>query len=505
MLTGQRLSLTARVSRTRPHPRDSAAEFRRLMSSKPDLADTIFSRVRRPPRDPALRRGRSARPHHRFAVLGRRDGAAGVRRTVAPSAHVDRYRGRRRCRRAARDMGFRPSHTPVVVTTHRSAAAPDPRRARRAPRAHVPARARVPVRPRRRRQRTGRARRRGLRRVRRARHALARRRRHGRPGGRELAHRELRRLPERHLGRGAHVTRRDPGATARSSAQRAVRGRRPARRSRTSTSSSSPTAARSRAGPIVIASGARYQRLAVDDLERFEGAGVYYAATDLEARAVQRPRRDRGRRRQLRGPGRDLPRAAGQSRLDRDPRHRPRRAACRVPHRADRGRSRASPCSSPPRCGTLSGDRHLEHRHPRAHAVGRTAHRRVCRAVLLHRRRPRDGMAGRRARLDAKGFILTDRSLPERSPRLFAARDHCPSRRRCPGSSRSATSGAARCKRVAAAVGEGSSAVRSVHEYLATTATRSCRGVASSAVCASGAFDRRCRAATRRSRAPPGR
>ena len=35
---------------------------------------------------------------------------------------------------------------------------------------------------------------------------------------------------------------------------------------------------------VVIASGARYRRLAVADLERFEGAGVYYAATDLEAR-----------------------------------------------------------------------------------------------------------------------------------------------------------------------------------------------------------------------------
>ena len=35
---------------------------------------------------------------------------------------------------------------------------------------------------------------------------------------------------------------------------------------------------------IIVASGARYQRLAVADLDRFEGAGVYYAATDLEAR-----------------------------------------------------------------------------------------------------------------------------------------------------------------------------------------------------------------------------
>ena len=35
---------------------------------------------------------------------------------------------------------------------------------------------------------------------------------------------------------------------------------------------------------MIVASGARYRRLAVEDLERFEGAGVYYAATDLEAR-----------------------------------------------------------------------------------------------------------------------------------------------------------------------------------------------------------------------------
>ena len=35
---------------------------------------------------------------------------------------------------------------------------------------------------------------------------------------------------------------------------------------------------------VIVATGARYRRLEVDDLERFENAGVYYAATDLEAR-----------------------------------------------------------------------------------------------------------------------------------------------------------------------------------------------------------------------------
>jgi thioredoxin reductase (NADPH) len=35
---------------------------------------------------------------------------------------------------------------------------------------------------------------------------------------------------------------------------------------------------------VIVASGARYRRLDVEGLERFEGAGVYYAATDLEVR-----------------------------------------------------------------------------------------------------------------------------------------------------------------------------------------------------------------------------
>src|SRR5262249_38812497 len=35
---------------------------------------------------------------------------------------------------------------------------------------------------------------------------------------------------------------------------------------------------------VIVASGARYRRLAAQNLDRFEGAGVYYAATDLEAR-----------------------------------------------------------------------------------------------------------------------------------------------------------------------------------------------------------------------------
>ena len=35
---------------------------------------------------------------------------------------------------------------------------------------------------------------------------------------------------------------------------------------------------------VIVASGARYRRLAIDNLDGYEGAGVYYAATDLEVR-----------------------------------------------------------------------------------------------------------------------------------------------------------------------------------------------------------------------------
>ena len=39
-----------------------------------------------------------------------------------------------------------------------------------------------------------------------------------------------------------------------------------------------------RARSIIIATGVQYRRLPIENLERFEGAGVYYAATDIEAR-----------------------------------------------------------------------------------------------------------------------------------------------------------------------------------------------------------------------------
>ena len=43
-----------------------------------------------------------------------------------------------------------------------------------------------------------------------------------------------------------------------------------------------------RAGAVLVATGVQYRRLPLDRLEELEGSGVYYAATDMEARFCSR-------------------------------------------------------------------------------------------------------------------------------------------------------------------------------------------------------------------------
>ena len=70
------------------------------------------------------------------------------------------------------------------------------------------------------------------------------------------------------------------------------------------------------------------------------------------------------------------------------------------------------------------------------------------------------------------GFIVTDRSLPEsvQTGPDFTGRAPLPFETSLPGVFAVGDVRQGSLKRVAAAVGEGSSAVRSVHEYLATSA-----------------------------------
>jgi thioredoxin reductase (NADPH) len=74
--------------------------------------------------------------------------------------------------------------------------------------------------------------------------------------------------------------------------------------------------------------------------------------------------------------------------------------------------------------------------------------------------------------LDKAGFVLTDRALPEAAlvKAEYAVRAPFPFETSCPGVFAAGDVRAGSTKRVAAAVGEGSSAVRSVHDYLATIA-----------------------------------
>jgi thioredoxin reductase (NADPH) len=83
---------------------------------------------------------------------------------------------------------------------------------------------------------------------------------------------------------------------------------------------------------------------------------------------------------------------------------------------------------------------------------------------------PLSGWLSNRASLDGRGFVRTDRQLTaedldERWDVL--ARDPLPFETSCPGLFAVGDVRSGSTKRVAAAVGEGSAAVRSVHDYLA--------------------------------------
>jgi thioredoxin reductase (NADPH) len=221
---------------------------------------------------------------------------------------------------------------------------------------------------------------------------------------------------------------------------------------------------------VVVASGARYQRLSVDDLERFEGAGVYYAATDLEARTCG------GRPVIVVGGGN----SAGQAAIYLA------QQGCRVSI-AIRGTDLAHSMSrylierieADPRITllvttevrALDGGEHLE-----AVTIEHTPtgeHQTVeCAGLFCFiGADAATGWLHGALALDDKGFVLTDRSLPDEatSDPAFSSRVPLPYETSTPGVFAAGDVRSGSSKRVATAVGEGSAAVRSVHEYLATT------------------------------------
>ena len=218
---------------------------------------------------------------------------------------------------------------------------------------------------------------------------------------------------------------------------------------------------------VVVATGARYRRLEIDDLERFEGVGVYYAATELEARIC-----------------RDSPvvvvgggNSAGQAAIFLS------QQGCRV-SLVVRRRALAETMSQY-LISRIEADARIEVlQHTEVRGLEGDAH--LQRVVLEHSDR------GERTTLDCAGvfcfigavpsaswlpdcvlrdragFVLTDRSLPDPLPESrFGGRDPLPFETSAPGIFAVGDVRSGSMKRVAAAVGEGSSAVRVVHEFLA--------------------------------------
>ena len=221
---------------------------------------------------------------------------------------------------------------------------------------------------------------------------------------------------------------------------------------------------------MIVASGARYRRLEVDDLDRFEGAGVYYAATDLEARICG------GFDVIVVGGGN----SAGQAAIYMA------EQKCHVSLVVRR--DNLAETMSQYLIERIEADDRIEvlhaHRSARAGRRPRTSshvtlehtpsgeRRTVVRAglVLLHRRRARDRVA-RRLRRARPRRIRPHRPLVAgrcRRRQRVHGREPLPFETSLPGVFAVGDVRQGSMKRVAAAVGEGSSAVRSVHEYLAT-------------------------------------
>lgn len=218
---------------------------------------------------------------------------------------------------------------------------------------------------------------------------------------------------------------------------------------------------------LVIATGARYRKLEVSDLARFEGAGVYYATSNLETRACQ------GAPAIVVGGGN----SAGQAALS-------LAKTCASVTLVVRRDSLADTMSNYLVTRIEQDDRILVRYSNVVRALaGETSVERAviehtgtgaqeevpCRAVFCFIGAvPATEWLGDAIARDRSGFILTDRDLPATALRsgAFADREPLPYETSVPGVFAVGDVRATSLKRVAAAVGEGSTVVRSLTEHL---------------------------------------
>jgi thioredoxin reductase (NADPH) len=216
---------------------------------------------------------------------------------------------------------------------------------------------------------------------------------------------------------------------------------------------------------VIVASGARYQRLDVENLDRFEGTGVYYAATDLEARVCD------GRPVLVVGGGN----SAGQAAIYLGQHN------CKVTiaiRRSDLNQSMSQylieRIEADPKIDLLTGvevqglggREHLEQVTLTHTATGEQQTIPCSGLFCFIGARPATAWLGDGVARDGAGFVLTDRHLS--SWVTAGTPEPLPFETSMPGVFAAGDVRHGSLKRVAAAVGEGSSAVRSVYERLAT-------------------------------------
>jgi thioredoxin reductase (NADPH) len=218
---------------------------------------------------------------------------------------------------------------------------------------------------------------------------------------------------------------------------------------------------------LVAASGAHYRKLPIDNLERYEMAGVYYAATELEARQCA------GMPIVVVGGGN----SAGQAAMFLAEKGSPVCIVVRRPLDATMSKYLVDRIETHPRVqvhvGTTVTALHGEPSLQRVTVSNSEQQIEVdCRALFSFiGAEPNsawlDGVA-----VDEHGFVLTDRSLdqvPLGDVWSAMQRRPLPYETSRPGLFAVGDLRSGSTKRVAAAVGEGSAAIRSVHEHLAMT------------------------------------
>ena len=217
------------------------------------------------------------------------------------------------------------------------------------------------------------------------------------------------------------------------------------------------TGERVRGRAVIVAAGVQYRRLSIDRLAEFEGAGVYYAATEIEARYCK------GTQAVVIGGGN----SAGQAAM-----YLSRSAAC--VHVIVRGRSLAASMSSylssrldaDPAITiaygadvvALHGCEHLEGVTLRDPRTGSERDIKTRALFIMVGAAPNTAWLSGLVALDAKGFVLTGSMIGAGSP--FETSQ--------PGIFAVGDVRAGSVKRVASAVGEGSVVVSKVWEFLDT-------------------------------------